>query len=86
MFDAWFDLADGRPVLTVEEVIAVRGERCVLVRLSVQYDGETAGGSHLLAARYDPAIDKLERMIAFDLEDEVAALAELDRLHGTSDA
>lgn len=80
-FDAWFEIEDGRPSMAIERVIAVRGERCVLFRLSIQYESGFGGGSHLLVSRYDDRVHQIERLVAFDIEDEDAALAELDRMH-----
>jgi hypothetical protein len=75
----WFDLGDGKPILTVE-VVAVRGDRLVLARLHVGYrDGDATGV--LSVTQFDEAVEKTQRAVRFDPDDLDAALAELDKLH-----
>ena len=79
-FDVWFELGDGQPTLLIEDVVAVRGDRSVLVRLCIDYAGGERSGAHLLAVHFNPQIDKIERMVAFDADDLPRALARLDEL------
>lgn len=75
----WFELGDGKPILTVE-VVAVRGDRLVLARFRVGYrEGFETGV--LSVTQFDEAVEKQQKMVRFDLDDLDAALAELDRLH-----
>ena len=83
-FDAWFEVEDGRPAMHIERVIAVRGDRCFLVELTMRFENGVTSGAHLVVGRYDRAVERLERIVAFDLDDEAAAIEELDRLSAPS--
>lgn len=77
----WFDLSDEQPVFRVEEVVAVRGDRCGLIRCAVSY-GESVT-RFLNAFRTTPGAirPEVDISVLFDVDDRESAIAELDRLH-----
>lgn len=80
----WFDLSDGKPILTVE-VVAVRGDRLVLARMCIGYrDGDGTGV--LSITQFDETVEKTQSAVRFDLDDLDAALAEIDKLHAEIEA
>ena len=78
----WLDLSDVPPIFRVEEVVAVRGERCALIRCRVAY-GNTA--TEFLNAFRNGTNGEVEKSVVFDLDDLEAAIDELDRLYAGSD-
>ena len=83
-FDAWYEVGDGQPKFNVEEVIGVRGERLVLTRTRVSYASGQAT-EFLYLFQFDQRIDKVERQVAFDLDDVDAALDELGEIQSALD-
>lgn len=77
---AWRDVADGRPTFTATEVLAVAGERLVLLVVSVDYPSGP-GIEMLQVVLFDDLIDRQQRIVSFDNDDREAALAELREAH-----
>ena len=67
--------------LWVEEVVAVRGERLALCRRG-QTQNDRWTTHRLAVVQFDERVERVERLLNFDLEQRSLALAELDRLHG----
>ena len=79
-FNVWYEMGDGKPKISVEQVIAVRGERLVLVRNRVGYmSGEAT--EFLYVFQFDQQLGQVERQVAFDVDDVGAAIAELNEMH-----
>lgn len=77
---AWREVADGKPTFSVREVVAVAGDRLVLLAISIDYaSGQTI--EMLQAVLFDDAIDRQQRIVSFDIDDRDVALAELRLLH-----
>jgi hypothetical protein len=68
----------------MHEILAVRGDRIAVCRVSVDYsDGWTTESIEVL--ELDASLSLLRRMFDFDHDDVDAAIAELDRLHSQAD-
>jgi hypothetical protein len=79
------DLGSGSPMISVDEVVAVRGERLVLYWIGLVYSDSLT--NRLLAiSQFDVQVDLVERFITFDPEDPEAAVDELDRLSASLEA
>ena len=84
-FDAYFEMGDGRPMFTFEEVVAIRGDRLTLCRIRLEYaSGERGEKFHIL--QFDRQDDLIERIVTFDVDDGDAAIIELDHLHDVIEA
>ena len=83
---SWFTIGAGVPTFSYLEVLAVRGDRCFVVNLRVSFDDNEFTSDMLHVMRCTATIDKLEKMVSFDVDDTSAALAELDRLHSEIEA
>ena len=72
---AWFEMGRGAPSFRTSEIIETSGERLMLCRIEVSFpSGQT---SELLQIyRYDEAVEQLELVIAYDVEDIDAARSE----------
>jgi hypothetical protein len=76
---AWFETGQGAPSFHTAEIIDTSGERLMLCRIEVSFpSGQT---SELLQIyRYDEAVERLELVIAHDVEDVDAARREFEEL------
>ena len=79
---SYWNLGAGAPEFSMDEVLAVRGDRLVLFRFRICY-GPAYETSTLLLAGYTTDGRRC-RAIQFDVEDLEVAVAELDRLHWES--
>ena len=78
-FKSWFSLLDGAPTFSIEEIIAVRGDRLVAYRGRTTYaDGSYSDINAVLLA--DEAVAQADREIQFDVDDVSSLMAEVDRL------
>jgi hypothetical protein len=69
---AWFETGQGMPSFHTDEVIATHGDRLVLCRVGVSFpSGETS--EFLQIYCYDVALEQLELLIAYDVDDLSAA-------------
>lgn len=73
----WHGISHGPPQFSVEEIVAVRGERCILIRARVLY--ADTWSEFLSVGRID-ADDRTDRSVLFDPDDIESAIAELDRM------
>jgi len=72
---AWFETGQGTPSFRTAEIIDTSGERLTLCRIQVSFPSGQA--SELLQIyRYDEAVERLELVIAYDVEDIDAARLE----------
>ena len=72
---AWFETGQGVPSFHTDEVIETYGDRLVLCRVGVSFpSGETS--EFLQIYRYDEAVERLELVIAYDVDDIDAAQRE----------
>lgn len=78
----WLALSDSTPTFSIESVVAVRGERCALIRCRVAF-GDMA--TEFLNAFRNATTGETQIAVLFDLDDMDAAIAELDRLHDGSE-
>ena len=76
---AW-DVGSGRPIWSIPEVIAVRGQRIAAMTVVVDY-GNDMRTDMITCIRLDPQLRLLQRRVQFDPDDRDAAIAELDRMH-----
>ena len=74
------DLGGGSAESSIVSVYAVRGERLALACGQFKFPGDLITEA-LILVQYSGADWRLERSVVFDLDDEQAALAELDRLY-----
>jgi hypothetical protein len=81
----WHDLGYGRVTVEVTEVVAVRGDRAMLVLMRVAFENGFVLEA-LNVFRSDASVTRLERAVAFDPEDLDVALAELDAMHDSLEA
>lgn len=79
----WLDLSDSAPMFSIEDVVAVRGERCALLRCRVAYR-DTA--TEFLNAFRNGMNGETQTSVLFDLDDREAAIAELNRLHADGES
>ena len=79
-----FDVGSGRPIWSIPEVIAVRGQRIAATVLVNDY-GKDAYTDMIACVRFDPQLQRLQRRVLFDIDDRDAANAELDRMHADID-
>jgi hypothetical protein len=77
---AWTEMGEGTPVFALTEVREVAGSRLTLVAISIGY-GSLEGVEMLQVILYDDAIERLQRLVSFDLDDVEGAFVELGRLH-----
>lgn len=80
---AWTEVGDGKPVFALTEVREVAGSRLALVAISIGY-GSLERVEMLQVILYDDAVERLERLVSFDLDDVEGALVELGRLYARS--
>ena len=72
---AWFETGQGVPRFHTDDVIETCGDRLVLCRVGVSFpSGETS--EFLQIYRYDEAVERLELVIAYDVDDIDAAQRE----------
>lgn len=82
---AWFETGDGQPRFSVDEIVAVRGERLAVGRMSVGYSGGLRRET-IAVVRFDPMGERTERYVTFEADDLDGALVELDRMHAEMEA
>ena len=70
-----FDLTDTPPVVAVEEIVPVRGERCAGTRCSDSLGDSRSDFLNVFRMRTDDAV---EMSVLFDADDPDVARAELD--------
>ena len=80
---AYWKLGKGPPTFSVAEVLAVRGERLALYLARVEY--EQGPATEMLIVFALSGDMKAQRSVMFDADDVGAALAELDRLDGSTE-
>jgi hypothetical protein len=78
----WLALSDSTPTFSIESVVAVRGERCALIRCRVAF-GDMA--TEFLNAFRNATTGETQIAVLFDLDDMESAVAELDRLDAESE-
>ena len=84
VLSVWQTGADGQPRWETE-TLAVRGERFAGVAVRVDYgNGMTFDAIQVIGL--DAALSLLQRVVDFDRDDVDGAIAELDRMHGQSEA
>jgi hypothetical protein len=72
---AWFETGQGTPSFRTDEVIETSGDRLVLCRIGVSYpSGDTS--EFLQIYCYDEQVERLQLVIAYDVDDLDAARAE----------
>lgn len=79
----YWELGAGAPTFSLAEVIAVRGDHLVLFRSHVEFADGTST-EYLSVDEYDQQM-RTKRITIFDVDDDVTALGELDRLHAPVD-
>lgn len=77
---SFFELGLGEPTFGVVRVVEVRGQRLALTHVRIAYPGGEAIELLTLVQLADD-LERMEIEVDFDLEDEAAALAELDLMH-----
>ena len=75
-----FDVGSGRPIWSIPEVIAVRGQRTAATILVIEYGNDTYTDM-IACVRFDPYVQRLQRRVLFDIDARDAAIAEVDRMH-----
>ena len=80
---AYWEIGSGAPLISVAEVIDVRGDHLVLFRARVEFSDGTAT-EFLSIDEYDEQM-RTKRVISFDADDHAGALDELDRLDALID-
>jgi hypothetical protein len=70
----------GRPRFSEPQAIAVRGQRCAAITASFDY-GNDSSTEYLHCVQLDPELQRLERIVSFEVDDRDAAIAELDRMY-----
>ena len=75
-----FDVGAGRPIWSIPEVIAVRGQRTAATTLVIEYGNDTCTDM-IACVRFDPHLQRLQRRVLFDIDARDAAIAEVDRMH-----
>jgi hypothetical protein len=81
---SFWEIAPGRLEWSDPVAIAVRGQRCAAITASIGYGNDTFT-DFIHCLRLDPALQRLQRIVSFDVDDVDAAIAELDRLHAEID-
>jgi len=74
------ELSGGHPVFSIEEVLAVRGERLALVRSRIDFPEREYATVSLQVFQYDVTVTRCQRSIVFDLADLDAAIDALEEL------
>lgn len=74
----------GRPHFSIPEVVAVRGQRCAAVIWAYDY-GDDWADAEILCIRLT-RLGMIDRVVAFDVDDADAAIAELDQWHAGIEA
>lgn len=85
MIRTTWDVGSGRPTWSIQEVIAVRGQRIAAIAVIVDY-GNDMQNNVILSVRLDPKLQLLQRLVEFDIEARDAAIAEVDQMHAEIDA
>ena len=75
---AWFEIGATAPHFSMARVVATSGESLAIVVL--RFDFGSSAVEMLAVYRFDPAVQLLERLVSFDLDDVAAAHAELHQL------
>jgi hypothetical protein len=83
-FKAAWEAGAGRPRFSVEQVVAVRGERLAVIVDRTDF-GNDMQVELIGVNQLDRSLRRLQRVVTFDLDDVDAAIAELDRLHAQID-
>jgi len=74
----------GRPKFSEPQVTAVRGQRCAAITASIEYGNDTFT-EYLHCIVLDSELQRLQRIVSFNVDAVDAALVELDRLHAEID-
>ena len=74
----------GRPRFSEPLAIAVRGQRCAAITASFDYGNDTVS-EYLHCVQLDRELQRLERIVSFEVDDRDAAIAELDQMHADID-
>ena len=82
-FKAAWDVGSGRPQFSIEEVLAVRGQRLAVIVDRTDF-GDDMRVDLIGINQLDRTL-RLQRVTSFDVDDSDAAIAELDRLHAEID-
>lgn len=69
---AWFETGQGVPSFHTDEVLATCGDRLVLCRVGVTFPSGVTS-EFLQIYRYDEAVERLDLLIAYDVDDLDAA-------------
>jgi hypothetical protein len=83
-FNLSWELGARMPRFSIAEVVAVRGDGLAAVIESID-DGDGMIVEHIAVIQLDPTLRRHRRSVIFDVDAADAAIAELDRLHGTID-
>jgi len=67
-------------MFSITEIMAIRGHRCAAVAFTMDYGNDVITDA-LEVIRLDSQFVNLQLLVAFDLDDRDAAIAELDRMH-----
>lgn len=80
----FWDVGAGQPQFSDPQTIAVRGQSCAAITGRIGY-GDDTSTDFLHCVRLDPTLQRLQRIVSFDLEDQDEAIPELDSLHAEID-
>ena len=75
----WAMLGESTPVFNCAEVIDVAGDRLVLSRLSVEVE-QAQTSDQLQLVLFDQFVERMQLIVAYDVEDRPDAILELRRL------
>lgn len=79
------EMSGGHPVFSIEEVLAVRGDRLALVRSRIDFPERAHETVSLQVFQYDVTVTRCQRSIVFDVADIDAAIDVLDELAAALD-
>lgn len=75
----WFDTGHGPPTWEVVNVLAVAGTRCAAHHIGLSFETDVSVDL-INVIRFDERLDRIERIVSFELDDVDSAIAELHRL------
>jgi hypothetical protein len=81
---SFWEIAPGRLQWSEPLAIAVRGQRCAVITASIGYGNDTFT-DFIHCIRLDPTLQRLQRIVSFDVDDRDAAIAEVDRMYAEID-
>jgi hypothetical protein len=76
-------MSGGHPVFSVDEVVAVRGDRLLLARTRIEFPERAHSIVALQVFQYDETCARCQRSIMFDADALEAAMTALDELAAT---